>query len=266
MLLEAITPTEPSSTFLALRFYLAQLTWLLTEKAFNVEKIDTASKENIAEANELLDTHSLVVYANHRAKKDALLAISLVLKYLPNAHNYIGPAGLKHFDISRDKASAIAFKLVRFLHVYALPVFQHNDKEKARYSSEELAFITTQLTLLSQQLLGQPHMVYGITPEGTRNKDGVLTQARTGIGRLEQYHTPEETYYMPIGLIYPPHAQKNTIVVGKPILLPEVVDFSRLPNPELEANSRQRARTITDNLMHYLAKQLPVPMQGFYAE
>ena len=133
-----------------------------------------------------------------------------------------------------------------------------------RYSPEEIAFMSTQLRELSSLLMGNAHTIYGITPEGTRNEDGILTKARTGLGRLEQYHTPSETFYLPVGLIYPPHAEKNTIEVGKPILLPDSIDFSTLPLPNSTEDARHRAEMITDELMRYLAQLLPEESRGYY--
>ena len=177
-----------------------------------------------------------------------------------------GPAGLKHFDKDRDRYAALAFKLIQYLHIYALPVFQHNDEMRKLYSEEELAFMSNQLRELSQQFIGNPHVLYGITPEGTRIPEGNLALARTGLGRLDQFHNPDEAFYLPAGLIYPPHAKNNTIEVGKPVLLPEIIDFSKLPTPDTIKNSKARAKIITTELMYYLAQLLPKTSRGYYSD
>lgn len=256
-------PTEPSKLFTETRWLLSQLAWYLSEKILKVEPLSEESLANLQKIDDLLAEKSGIFYMNHVHEAD-VAAVAMALKHLRNARNLLGPAGLKHFDVERDKRAAYFYRMMRHLHVTFLPVLQHNDKERSIYTPDEIALISNQLRVLSQEALSSPGNIVGYTPEGTRNSDNVLTRARNGIGRNEQYHKPDETFYVPVALLYPPHTQKIEMSVGSPFFLPEILDLEALPEGTSLENAKQRADSITDALMRTLAALLPEENRGYY--
>lgn len=262
--LEIPQPSEPSKLFTESRWLFAQLAWFITEKALKIETLSDESVANLKRTNELLKDHSAVVYMNH-VKKEDVLVIPLLVTYLRNAKNLMGPAGLKHFDYDRDKEAARFYAFLRHLHILTLPVLQKSDTEKERYSPEEIALISNQLRVLSEEAMGTAGNVYGITPEETRNRSNNLQVARTGIGRMEQYHEPTDTIYVPMALLYPPLTKKTIVNIGEPKFLPEILDLNKLPGRETLEESKKRAKMITTAHMYRLAALLPPENQGYYS-
>lgn len=256
-------PTEPTERFVKVRWYLSQVAWFLTEKLLSVEELTEESLANIQKANELLKDHSAVFYMNH-VKYEDVMAVGLALKHLTNSKNLLGPAGLKHFDKDRDRVSAEFYRFMRHLHVVFLPILQRSDRESNRYTPEEIALISNQLRVLSEQALANPGNVLGITPEGTRHEDNILRPAFPGIGYYEQYHSPTETFYLPFALQYPPHADKRTIHIGQPQFLPEILDLNQLPGGETPEKQKERANMLTKAHMLRLAQLLPPHLRGAY--
>lgn len=256
-------PTEPSKFFTESRWFFSQLAWFISEKILNIDEISEESIKNLQRADTLLASKSGIFYMNHVQEAD-VATIALALKHLRNAKNLMGPAGLKHFDVDRDKKAAYFYKVLRHLHVTFLPVLQHNDKEKNKYSPDEIALISNQLRVLSEEALSSPGNILGYTPEGTRNANNVLTKARNGLGRNEQYHAPDETFYMPVTLLYPPHTKKTQIHFGAPFFLPEILDLDALSQATTIETAKERADAITEALMYRLATLLPQENQGYY--
>lgn len=258
-------PKEPSERFTTMRWYLAQVAWFITEKSLRVAELSESSLENIRTANELLENHSAVFYMNH-VKYEDVMAIGLALKHLTNAKNLYGPAGLKHFDKDRDRLSAEFYRYMRHLHIVFLPVLQKNDREGGRYTADEIALISNQLRVLSEEALSTPGNVLGITPEGTRYEDNILRNAYPGIGFYEQYHQPSETFYLPFALQYPPHTKNRTIHIGKPQFLPEILDLTALPEGDDLETQKKRAKQLTQAHMVRLAQLLPPHLRGAYKQ
>lgn len=269
---EKFRTTEPSQKFLRFRDRLASIVWSVLERLNHHEFLDEESKANLEAANEFLKTGALVVYVNHQRIVDAPIAISLALEHLPNATNYLGPAGMKHFDIKRDPGSALLLRVLRVLHVYAVPVIQHNDTRIAQYSPGAKATMAQILRELASEMLGQPGIVYGIAPEGTRNKSGRLSEGRFGLGRLRHLHQPDTVGYLPIAIVYlekdvaENETQSLQIKVGRMVFLNDLVDPSQLPEGDDSDTAKLGDKIVTDALMLKLAQLLPPKMRGYYSE
>lgn len=259
---EKLRPTEPGGLFLAVRHKIGEVAWKLMEREYGENFLDAESLKNLAEANQFLKTGSIVFYVNHQVMLDAPIAISLVLKHLNNAKNLLGPAGMKHFDVKRDPIPAMILRALRIFHIYALPIVQHNDEMASNYQDSDKLAMATILRELAEKALGAPGNVYGIAPEGTRNKTGKLLEGRYGIGRLRNLHQPDQVGYLPVAIIYPDSGQSESfqIKVGRMVLLPEIVYI----DPEDEEIAQTIA--VTDALMHQLANLLPLEMRGHYSE
>jgi hypothetical protein len=228
-------------------------------RRMNHMEIDDKSIRNLRLANEALKTGSLVIYANHVNKTDALLLIPLGLS-LPDIKKVMGPVAKKHYDFRRDPFGAAMFRMLRVAGLYPMPVVQPNDTDS--YSAEQKQRMSERLRQKTAALLGKPGTLYGIIPEGTRTHDGILRQARTGIGFLESSVGEEgRLTYLPVGLVYP-HMGDAEINVGSPFRLNELMS-SRMTLPE---DPKARARHITDSLMVELAALLPEASRGAYSE
>ena len=106
-----------------------------------------------------------------------------------------------------------------------------------------------------------PGSVFGITPEGTRNENGMLLPAKKGIGHLEGYDPDHSLYYLPIALVLPKYSQHPKIEVGEALKLNEIIpDLRALPE-----DPKIRAQVLTDTHMQRLAQMLPEKMRGVYA-
>lgn len=194
-----------------LKNYLITSAWNSLRNKLGLE-FSQDSQTNLVQLNKILLTNPAVVYINHTSKLDAPVAVLMVLSQLPNAVNILGPAGMKHYDWRRDPISAGFLRLLKYVNIRALPVVQVDDKvdygERQRRMIENLKRET--------EIIKQPGSVYGITPEGTRNKkDGSLLRANRGIGYLEQYGP--EIFYLPAAIMYRKQTSAPRIIVGEPL-------------------------------------------------
>jgi hypothetical protein len=210
--------------------------------------------------NEVLKKGSAVVYINHVGMADFTVASPMVIM-LPATRRFLGPIAMKHYDFRRDPATAAAFRLFRLAGIYASPVVQPNDT--ASYTVEAQMRMSRNLHTETARLLQMPGTVYGIPPEGTRSKDGILKRAQRGIGHLESVvGKGMKLTYMPVGLVYAPHMSDTPeICVGSPFTLNELFPsrtvFSKRP--------KERDQQVTDVLMLKLAEMLPQGSRGAYA-
>jgi 1-acyl-sn-glycerol-3-phosphate acyltransferase len=268
---EKFKPQEPSQVFLTRRQKIADKFWGWLENKNGEPILDEESLKNLRQANELLKTASLVIYVNHQKIVDAPIAIGLAMEHLPNAQNFLGPAGMKHFDLTRNPVNGLLLRALKLLHVYTIPVVQHKKGEKERYGESQASEMAAALRELAQDILGQAGMVYGIAPEGTRKTKGVpddeLVQARYGFGALRELHEASRVGYLPVAIIYP---EKNSgqmlhIKVGPYVFWDEVIDPETLPVGDSDAIVKERNKMVADALMQRLAKLLPERMRGVYA-
>jgi len=270
--LKRFRPKEPSEMFLKFREVIAKFAWAMMERKYQHDFLDQESRDHLAEANEFLKTGSVVLYANHQKFSDALAAISLALKNLPEVKNLLGPAGMKHFDVNRDPVPAILLRALKLLHIYAVPVVQHNETEPDRYKANDKAMMVAVLRKLAEEIFDTPGNVYGIAPEGTRQESGKLAKGRFGFGRLRHLHQPDKVGYLPIAIIYPEKDDVGSetrpfqIKIGKMVFWDDLVNVSQLPEGNDPETAKLGDEIVTDALMRQLAQLLPPEMRGYYSE
>ena len=220
-------------------------------------EFSSGSQSNLLRLNELLKTNSAVVYINHTEKMDAPIAISMVLNYLTNAKNILGPVGMKHYDWTRDPVSAALFRILPSLGVQPEPIVQVGDEKN--YGAKKQLMIEN-LKEQTSIMMKKASSVYGIAPEGKRNKkDGALQKANKGMGFLEKY---SDLYYLPVAIIYKKYSSKPEVIVGKPLLFDEIIpDISNL-----SYDPKERAQEITDIHMKRLAEIMPKKQRGYYGQ
>lgn len=269
---EKLRPKEPSERFLKFREMIAEFAWAMMERKYSDGFLDQESRDNLAEANEFLKTGSLVLYPNHQRIIDTPIAISLALKNLSEAKNFLGPAGMKHFDINRDPVMAVLLRALKLLHVYAVPVVQHNEANANQYQASDRVMMAAVLRKLAEEMLGTPGNVYGIAPEGTRHESGKLAEGRFGFGRLRHLHQPDKVGYLPVAIIYPEkdaagnETRPFQIKIGKMVFWDDLVDASQLPEGNDPETAKLGDEIVTDALMRQLAQLLPPEMRGYYSE
>lgn len=235
---------------------IANTIWERVQKKHNFAELSAESKRNLAAANEILKHSTLVVYANHTSTKDVTVGIALMLSHLTNARNFLAPAGMKHYDMRRDPKNGILFRALRLLNMHAIPIVQTDDLDS--YSPEKREKLLAKLKQRTAQLLGQPRSIYGIFPEGTRNKKtGALLKAKPGIAKIEKY-TDKPLYYLPIAIVYEKWDEPQ-VVVGEPQTLAEILERNG------QAIPKDQAEQIADVHMQRLAELLPKSMRGSYA-
>ena len=248
-------PGQSESIDASLKQVLALETWNLLNKKLEF-KLSSESRENLQLLNSILAENSAVLYINHTSKMDVLVTILLILSHLPNVTRMMGPAGMKHYDWRRDPLSALFLRSLKVLNIHALPVVQVDDTRD--YGPKKMKMLTD-LKNQTTELLAIPGTVYGIAPEGTRNRtDGRLQKANRGIGYLERY--APDVFYTPLSITYEKFSDQPELVVGIPLQLADIIPSAIT----LPSNSPERAQTIADYHMHRLARLMPENLQGVY--
>lgn len=119
---------------------ISEFFWHKVSEQHGFAPLSEKSLRNLAEANKILKDKALVVYTNHTSMNDAVVAISLILSQLTKAVRFMGPAGMKHYDFSRDLKSAVLLRALRILNIHAIPVIQHDDLD--HYPDEKRELLT----------------------------------------------------------------------------------------------------------------------------
>jgi 1-acyl-sn-glycerol-3-phosphate acyltransferase len=215
------------------------------------------SQANLVRLNEVLVTDPAVVYINHTSTMDAPVAILMVLSQLPNSKQILGPVGMKHYDPKRDLFGAAGLRSLKLLGIHPMPVVQVDDE--VDYGVRQSKMIEG-LKEQTKNALNEPGSLYGIAPEGTRNKDGILQRAKRGIGYLERYS--DRLYYTPTAIIYKNFSDQPQIAIGEPLQIGDILPTDL----ELPIDPKDRAQAIADIHMRRLAKLIPAKLRGFYAE
>ena len=247
-----------------LRHRAAVKVWERLLRNLNLE-FSEESRQNLLAANQLLKQNSVVFYINHKSlKKDAALSVSMVLAFLTNAKQIIGPAAMGRYDPSRDLKNAILLRALRPLGIQILPIARPEEIDKldaTRYSEEEKKQMRTDLRIATEEAVRNPGTVFGIAPEGTsKSLDGALLPARNGIGYLEAFDPDDNLVYLPVAYDYGISSGHPKIQVGKPLSLREMnLEKSMLPE-----DSKERAQFLTTVHMKRLADMLPAEMRGVY--
>lgn len=237
--------------------------WNKVKEKNNLPELSAESQRNLEEANQLLKTNSIVIYANHTSGSDAEVAVSIAISKLSNAKRFAGPAGMKHYDLWRNiksrntkrVANGILLRSLKLLNVNIIPVVQRNDLDY--YPEKKRKKLISRLKLKTKRLFARAGSVYGITPEGTRNKEtGELQKANTGIAKLEQYAPKNRPLiYLPISITFEEFSKKPQVVVGKPMAL------SKIMASQTNVNSDQ---DIADLHMYRLAELQEEKLRGYY--
>ena len=207
--------------------------WEKVKEKNNLPELSHESQKNLEEANQLLKTNSLVIYANHTSNRDAEVAVAIAISKLSNA---------------------ILLRSLILLNVKIIPVVQKTDADY--YPEKKRRSLIKRLKLKTKRLFAKSGSVYGITPEGTRNKEkGQLQKANTGIAKLEQYAPKDRPLiYLPISITFEEFSNEPQVVVGKPMPLSEV-----MKNKE-NINSHQ---DIADLHMYRLAALQEEKLRGY---
>jgi hypothetical protein len=227
-------------------------------------EFSASSQQNLTDANQLLKESSLVAYLNHSTQKeDVIISVVLAFNYLTNAKRIIGPAAMRHYDLFRDPKHAIPLRMLKPLGIEFFPIVQplEIDKNAGVYNDERTQKMSNKLKEATMEAVRNPGSIFGITPEGTRNDNGALINARRGIGYLESYDPDHSLYYLPVALVLPSFSNNPKIEVGKALKLNEIIpDLKELPD-----NPKIRAQFLTDIHMQRLARMLPEEMRGVYS-
>jgi len=185
---------------------IAEKIWEIISEKHEFAPLSQESLVNLGIANELLKKEAIIVYLNHSSEDDASVAIALALSHLTNAVRFMGPAGMKHYDLKRDKKNGILLRSLRLLNIHVIPVVQHDDLDN--YSESKRNRMLKRLKKKSKSLLSKKGGIYGISPEGTRNQeDFKLLPARPGIGKVGKY-APKNICYLPIAIVYKNQSDK----------------------------------------------------------
>ena len=233
---------------------LATYTWDLLQDVFGLE-FSQESQVNVNKLNEKLKTGAGVIYINHTSSKDVPVVISLIRSQLTNTKQLFGPVSMKHYDFRRRPVSAVVLRSLKLLGIQPLPIVQVSDArdygEKRREMLEALK--------LETENMKQPGSVYGIAPEGTRNKkDGTLQRANRGIGYLEQYG--REIHYLPLVIMSKKHSDLFSVLAGEPLQLDNIIPTNLI----LPLDKKERAQTIADLHMERMADLMPEELRGVY--
>jgi len=214
--------------------------------------------ENLSTLNSLLKTNSGVVYLNHVLATDVPLAISLVRSQLTNAQRFLGPVGMKHYDLKRGHLKAVGLRSLKLFNIQAVPVVTVSDT--VNYGDKRRSMIDD-LKMETEKSFRKPGTVYGIAPEGTRNKGkGTLQRANRGMGYLEPYDS--SAYYLPLALMHPKFSEEPEIKIGEPLRLSDIIP----PGVQLSSEYKSRAQEIADIHMYRLAELMPPHLRGVYSE
>lgn len=254
-----MTKNSSESQPKSLRTRLGERLWGKTKERNGLPELSAESAANIAEANSLLENHCLVVYANHMSIRDAEIAVTLALSKLSNAKRFLVPAGMRHYDLGRDMKNGILLRALRILNVHVIPVVQKSDLES--YPEAKRAQLLLNLKTRTERLFAKKGSVYGITPEGTRNKEtGQLQQANTGIAQLEKYAPKDRPLiYVPVAIILNKFSNQPEVVVGEPQTLAQTIDSS---HKKVDLSSLQQ---VADMHMYRLSTLMQEHMRGYYS-
>ena len=108
----------------------------------------------------------------------------------------------------------------------------------------------------------QSGKVFGMAPEGTRSKTGVLSRGKTGAAYLaHEARVP----LIPVGIFGTEHAWACWLRLRRPVLTMRTGKPFRLP-PLDPAHRQSRLRADTDEIMCRIAALLPAKYHGHYAD
>jgi 1-acyl-sn-glycerol-3-phosphate acyltransferase len=104
--------------------------------------------------------------------------------------------------------------------------------------------------------------IFGLSPEGTRSKDGVLQRGKTGIAFMaDQAGVP----VLPMAIIDTDTALRTLLRFRRPTMTVRLGQSFHLPHLD-EADRTGSLRRNTDEVMCQIAALLPPERRGYYAD
>jgi hypothetical protein len=211
---------------------------------------------NLEDIRKHLQTESAIFLFNH-FKGDFFLWARFIKENISSLDNVTALVAMKYMDPNRSPASKalnFMFPLWEKSHgVKVLPIVQSYD----RHNYEDPNVINTTSMKKAIRTLREPGKIIAISPEGTRSKDGGLSEAEDGIELLLKI---SKSMAIPLAAEHSNDSssklvKSNTIIhVGKPFFAQDIeVDQSQ--NPE----SKKK-----DLIMQRIAILLPEQNRGFY--
>ncbi len=245
----------------------ATAVWELLRRVGKVE-FSEKSQQNFAKANELLTEHSVIMYITHTSLiPDAAWSISLVLSKLTNLLRVLGPVAMKHADVFNHPLTAILLQVPKAMGVELFPVVTHSsiNPDDKQYSPEEQKKRSERFQDEMKRVIGEFGTLVGIAPQGTRNPEGSLLKALSGIGRWEQFDPDDNLIYMPVAIVTSKHGGPE-MVVGEPLTLTQVLALFGMTKDDLPTDPSERAHLIADLQMERLALLVDEKYRGPYGK
>ncbi len=245
----------------------ATAVWELLQRVGKVE-FSSTSQENFAKANELLLEHSVIMYINHTSLiPDAAWSIALVLSKLSNLLRVLGPVAMKHADAFNHPVTAMMLQVPRAMGVELFPVVTRSriNPDGKQYSPEEQKRRSDRFQDEMKRVVSEVGTLVGIAPQGTRNPEGSLLKALSGIGRWEQFDPDDNLIYLPVAIITSKHGQPE-MVVGEPLSLNKVLALFGMTKEDLPPEPNKRAHLIADLQMERLALLMDEKYRGPYGK
>lgn len=220
----------------------------------SVEVIDPDG--NLQIAREHLKTGSGIVLFNH-FKGDFFLWARFIKENLGSLDNVTALVAMKYMDPKRSpgaKALSVMFPAWEKSHgVKVLPIVQTYDRQ----NYENANAINSASIKKALKTLKEPGKIIAISPEGTRSKDGGLSEAEEGIELLLKL---SKSIAIPLAAEHSSDSSRKLVKshtrvhVGKPFFIDEI-ETEQEQNPNLEKK---------DLIMQRIATLLPLENRGFY--
>lgn len=220
----------------------------------SIEVIDPDN--NLEIARKYLETGSGVVLFNH-FKGDFFLWARFIKENLTSLDNVTALVAMKYMDPKRSpaaKALSVMFPAWEKSHgVKVLPIVQTYDRK----NYENANAINSTSIKKALKTLKEPGKIIAISPEGTRSKDGGLSEAEEGVELLLKL---SKSIAIPLAAEHFSDSSrklvhsKTKISIGKPFFIDEI-EKEQQENPMLQKK---------DLIMQRIAKLLPSENRGFY--
>lgn len=222
----------------------------------NHEAIDPNNHLEIARKH--LETGSGVGIFNH-FKGDFFLWARFMGENLTPLDNITALVGMKYLDPTRSLTSrGLSYMFPKWeaaFGVKVLPLVQSYD----RASYPDANSINTRTLKQAVRILKTPGKIIAIAPEGTRSKDGGLSEAEEGVGLILKL---SKSLAIPLAAEHSESSNRqllgstNRIHVGKPFFIEEIEEEQR-QNPDMQQK---------DLIMQRVAELLPEEKRGHYRQ
>lgn len=232
-------------------------------KGTGIELVDPNSYLGIAQ--EYLGEGPIVVVFNHF--EDDYSVWGKFSRTLTPLNQVAILVAMQYLDSRRGSKSKFKDAVMRSwekgLGVEIIPIVQTYDKLK--YPDAD--FINLNSLRRTLEFLQEPGHVLAIAPEGTRSKDGGLSEAQEGVGAILR-NTPN-ALILPVAAIPSPVKLFKTttqIYVGAPLFHQELENeyIDKFGNESQDRKKKRHDKEIADLLMRRIAILLPPQNRGFY--